>query len=295
MSTIDALQGMPGLYLAGAGLLGLVVGSFLNVVIHRLPLMMERQWRRQCSDLLGEPAAGAPEQARLDLISPPSRCPHCGHRIGPAENIPIVSYLFLKGRCKACGAPISVRYPLVELGTGVLSVIVVWQLGLTWAAGAALVLTWALICLSVIDIDHQILPDAITLPLLWAGLLVNLSGLFVDSPASIIGAASGYLALWLIYKGFKWLTGKEGMGYGDFKLLAMLGAWLGWKVLPLVILLSSVVGAVTGIAMVIARAGTRTSPFPSGPTWPPPVGWPCCGATTSSMVISPSWASADPP
>lgn len=262
---IDTLKDMPAVYLAGAGVLGLVVGSFLNVVIHRLPLMMERQWRRQCREFLDEaPADHAPE-ARLDLISPPSQCPHCGHPIGAAENIPVISYLLLRGRCRACGGPISARYPVVELGTALLSLIVVWQLGLTWAAGAALVLTWSLICLSVIDIDHQMLPDAITLPVLWLGLLISLPGLFVDSHTSIIGAACGYLALWLIYKAFKWLTGKEGMGYGDFKLLAMLGAWLGWKVLPLVILLSSVVGAATGIAMIVVRGRDRNIPIPFGP------------------------------
>lgn len=262
---IDALSDMPAVYITGAGLLGLVVGSFLNVVIHRLPLMMERQWRRQCRELLGDAGPEAPAQARFDLISPPSRCPHCGHSIRPAQNIPLISYLLLKGRCKACGAPISARYPIVELISAVLSALVAWQLGPTWSTGAALVLTWALICLSAIDIDHQMLPDAITLPLLWTGLLVNLPGLFVNSRSSVIGAASGYLALWAVYKGFKWLTGKEGMGYGDFKLLAMLGAWLGWKVLPLVVLLSSVVGAITGITLVVARGRDKNIPIPFGP------------------------------
>ena len=269
MTLIATLQHFPAFYIPAAGVLGLIVGSFLNVVIHRLPIMMERQWRRQCREFMAgdnENLAQHPvEEARYDLISPGSRCPHCDHHIRALENIPVISYLAMRGRCASCKAPISARYPLIELTSAVLSMVAVWQLGFTPAAGAALVLTWSLLSLSVIDIDHQILPDAITLPLLWVGLILNLYGLFTDIHASVIGAVAGYLALWTVYKAFKWLTGKEGMGYGDFKLLAMLGAWLGWQALPVIILLSSVVGAAVGIALITARRQDKNIPIPFGP------------------------------
>ncbi len=269
MTVIATLQHFPAFYIPAAGILGLIVGSFLNVVIHRLPIMMERQWRHQCREFMageGETPPQHPlEEARYDLITPGSRCPHCGHHIRAMENIPVVSYLVQRGRCTACKAPISPRYPLIELTSAVLSMIVVWQLGFTAAAGAALVLTWSLVSLSAIDIDHQILPDTITLPLLWAGLLLNLYGLFADIHSSVIGTVAGYLSLWTVYKAFKWFTGKEGMGYGDFKLLAMLGAWLGWQALPVIILLSSVVGAAVGIALIAARGQDKNVPIPFGP------------------------------
>lgn len=267
MTVITALQDFPAFYIPAAGVVGLIVGSFLNVVIHRLPVMMERQWRRQCSEFMaGEGEALPPlDEERYDLISPGSRCPHCGHRIRALENIPVISYLIQRGRCTACSAPISPRYPLIELASAVLSMAVVWQLGFTPAAGAALLLTWSLLSLSAIDVDHQILPDVITLPLLWLGLLLNLFGLFADTHAAVIGAAAGYLSLWAVYKAFKWFTGKEGMGYGDFKLLATLGAWLGWQALPVIILLSSVVGAVVGITLIAVRGQDRNIPIPFGP------------------------------
>ncbi|MDZ7751207.1 MAG: A24 family peptidase [Gammaproteobacteria bacterium] len=247
-------------------LLGLVAGSFLNVVIHRLPVMMERDWRRQCRDLEEEEAGTAhEEQDTFNLMVPRSRCPACGHPIGALENIPLLSYLLLRGRCRACGTPISLRYPLVELLGGVLAVAVVWQFGVTWAAAAAIVLSWSLLALTFIDLDTMLLPDQITLPLLWLGLLVNLNDTFAALGNAVVGAVAGYGLLWLVYHGFRLITGKEGMGYGDFKLLAMLGAWLGWQVLPLVILLSSVVGAVTGIALIVARRRQRSQPLPFGP------------------------------
>ena len=227
-------------WLSVAALFGLVTGSFLNVVIHRLPRMLEHGWRSQCQDLLAiNEDDAAQEEPRYDLVQPASHCPGCGHGIAARDNIPVLSYLLLRGRCRHCRIPISLRYPLIELLTAVLSVIVAWRFGVTWQAAAAIPLTWALIALTFIDFDHKLLPDAITLPLLWCGLLLNLGGLFTDLPSAVIGAVAGYLSLWLVYHAFRLLTGKEGMGYGDFKLLAAFGAWLGWQLLPLVVLLSS--------------------------------------------------------
>lgn len=263
MSAWDYLAAQPWAFVAAAAVLGLLVGSFLNVVIHRLPIMMERSWRGQCRELLGVEEAATEE--RYNLVTPRSRCPHCGRPVGALENVPLLSYLYLKGRCAGCGQPIGLRYPVVELASGVLSAVVAWHFGFGWAAAAALLLTWGLIALSVIDFDHQLLPDSITLPLLWLGLLLSLYGVFVDSAASIVGAAAGYLSLWTIYVLFKWATGKEGMGYGDFKLLAMLGAWVGWQGLPVIVLLSSVVGALVGITLIVARGRDRNIPIPFGP------------------------------
>jgi len=264
MTVIDLLHGSIGFWVAVVFVLGLLVGSFLNVVIHRLPVMLEHQWKAQCRELL-EVAGHVGEEVRFNLVTPRSRCPHCGHSISALENIPVLSYLFLKGRCRACGDPIGVRYPAVELFTGVLSAAVAWHFGFTWAAGAALVLTWSLIALSFIDIDQKLLPDGITLPLLWAGLLVNVPGTFVPLEAAVIGAAAGYLSLWLVYHAFRLLTGKEGMGYGDFKLLGALGAWMGWSMLPVIVILSSLVGAVVGISLIALRRQERSVPIPFGP------------------------------
>ncbi len=264
LSVIDTLQASPWLFVLSTGVLGLVVGSFLNVVIHRLPRMMQRDWRAQCRELLELPDESA-EPLRFNLLVPRSRCPHCGHGITALENIPLLSYLALKGKCSACGARISPRYPAVELLTALLSMTVAAHFGFGWISAAALVLTWALIALTFIDFDHQLLPDSITLPLLWGGLLLSLSGVFVDSHSAIIGAAAGYLTLWAVYWLFKWVTGKEGMGQGDFKLLALLGAWLGWQALPVVILLSSLVGAVVGLSMVLFLGRDKNIPIPFGP------------------------------
>ncbi len=264
LSVIDILRQSPWLFVLSTGVLGLVVGSFLNVVIHRLPRMMQRDWRAQCRELLELPDESA-EPLRFNLLVPRSRCPHCGHGITALENIPLLSYLALKGKCSACGARISPRYPAVELLTALLSMTVAAHFGFGWISAAALVLTWALIALTFIDFDHQLLPDSITLPLLWCGLLLSLSGVFVDSHSAIIGAAAGYLTLWAVYWLFKWVTGKEGMGQGDFKLLALLGAWLGWQALPVVILLSSLVGAVVGLCMVLFLGRDKNIPIPFGP------------------------------
>lgn len=261
--TIDILlQSAPTLIVV-VGVLGLVVGSFLNVVIHRLPLMLERTWKRQCQEYLGE-ASSAPLE-RFDLILPRSRCPHCGHAISAWENIPLLSFLWLRGRCRGCSARISARYPAVELLSGGLSALLAWHFGFTPALAAALLLSWALIALTFIDYDHQLLPDAVTLPFLWLGLGINLFNVFTPLHAAVIGAIAGYLALWLVYYAFKWLTGKEGMGFGDFKLFALAGAWLGWQALPLVILLASAAGAVIGIGLILLRRHDRTKPLPFGP------------------------------
>jgi leader peptidase (prepilin peptidase)/N-methyltransferase len=249
---------------------GLMVGSFLNVVIHRLPIMLERSWQAQAREVLtsdGAAAALGPDSGdAYNLITPRSACPGCGAQIKAWQNIPVLSYLFLRGRCAACGTSIGVRYPIVEVTTAVLSALVAWRFGYSLETLGALLLTWSLIALTVIDLDHQLLPDAITLPLLWLGLAFALQGLaFTDLRAAVIGAMAGYLSLWCVYHLFKLLTGKEGMGYGDFKLLGALGAWLGWQMLPVIIILSAVVGAVTGIAMILIAGRDSQRPMPFGP------------------------------
>ncbi len=243
-------------------LLGLMVGSFLNVVIYRLPVMMQREWEAQCADLRGETL---PVPERFNLAVPRSRCPKCGHAIGALENIPVLSWLVLRGRCRGCQASISPRYPLIEALCGLLSAYVGWRFGYTLAGLGALLFVWAMIALTFIDFDTQLLPDDITLPLLWLGLVFNLGGQFVDLKSAVIGAMAGYLALWSVYWGFKLATGKEGMGYGDFKLLAAIGAWFGWQMLPMTILLSSVVGAVVGISLIVFTRHGRNTPIPFGP------------------------------
>jgi len=248
-----------------AAVVGLCVGSFLNVVIHRLPKMLERGWREQCADLAGETPTDAPA---YNLIVPRSQCPSCGHRIGALENIPVVSYLVLRGHCLACRAPISARYPVVELLAAFLSVAAVVRFGgLTPTALAACVFLWMLLALTLIDFDTQLLPDNLTLPLLWAGLLANVLGAapIANLRDAVIGAIAGYLTLWLVYWLFKLIRGKEGMGYGDFKLLAALGAWLGWQMLPLIVLLSSVVGAAIGISLVVFKGRDHQTPLAFGP------------------------------
>jgi len=253
----------PPVFVAVTAVLGLLVGSFLNVVIYRLPVMLNRSWQDQCAELSGGETAIA--QAPFNLVTPGSTCPRCGHRIRAWENIPVVSYLFQRGRCAACGGAISLRYPIIEAVSAVLTAAVAWHFGFGLQALAAMLLTWALIALTMIDFDHQLLPDDITLPFLWLGLLLSLQGVFVDTPTALIGAMAGYLSLWSVYHVFRLLTGKEGMGYGDFKLLALLGAWLGWQMLPLIILLSSLVGAVVGITLIALRGHDRNIPIPFGP------------------------------
>jgi leader peptidase (prepilin peptidase)/N-methyltransferase len=252
----------PALLVAASVLFGLLIGSFLNVVIHRLPIMMERGWQAECAELAGGPA---PTFEPLSLVKPRSRCPQCGRPIRALENIPIISYLLLRARCPGCGKPISVRYPLVEAVTGLLFGYAAWRFGPSLAAAGAMLFIAAMVALTFIDVDKQLLPDDITLPLLWAGLLINLNGTFASLPNAVIGATAGYLLLWAVYWLFKLATGKEGMGYGDFKLLAAIGAWFGWQMLPLVILLSSFVGALVGIGLIVLAKHGRSVPIPFGP------------------------------
>ncbi len=253
----------PVLYLSALFVLGAVVGSFINVVIYRLPVMMQREWRRDCLEFLEHPAEA--EEPVFNLVTPRSRCGHCGHKITPLENIPILSYLLLRGKCSSCGTRISIQYPLVELFTGIVTAVVGWQLGVSLQALAALLLSWSLIAAAGIDIGHKLLPDSITLPLLWLGLLLGLGNVFVSLEDSVIGAMAGYLSLWSVFMLFKLLTGKEGMGHGDFKLLAMLGAWTGWQLLLVIILTSSLVGAVVGISMILLKKTERGTQIPFGP------------------------------
>lgn len=259
---LNLLQSEPGFFITLCAVLGLMVGSFLNVVIYRLPRIMEREWQAQCAELHGLPA---PDQPPLSLAVPRSACPACGHTIRAVENIPVLSYLWLRGRCANCGARISPRYPMVEILTAALSALAAAYFGYGAHAAGAILFIWALIALTFIDFDTQLLPDSITLPLLWLGLLFNLHNGFVPLRSAVIGAMAGYLSLWSVYWLFRLATGKHGMGFGDFKLLAAIGAWLGWSMLPLVILLSSATGAVAGIALIILAKRGRSVPIPFGP------------------------------
>ena len=288
MSAIELLASSPAIFVGACLVLGLVVGSFLNVVIYRLPLMLERQWRQQCEDELAAAAAASAAHStaappatvnapravpeRFNLIVPRSACPVCRAPIRALENIPLLSFLILGGKCAHCRAPISPRYPLVEALTGIVSALVAWWFGFGWSALAALVLSWFLLALTFIDIDHQLLPDSLTLPLLWLGLFASLwsaeagaAALPVDLRSSLIGAMAGYVSLWSVYHLFRLATGKEGMGYGDFKLFAALGAWLGWQMLLPVILIAAAVGAVVGIFLMSLRGHSRATPIPFGP------------------------------
>lgn len=257
----------PGYILAGALVLGLLVGSFLNVVIYRLPKMMHSAWARECDEYLQDQDAPATrkEPERFDLAYPNSCCPSCNADIKPWQNIPIISYAFLKGACAKCGVKISPRYPAIEAITGILSLFAVWFFGVGVQGLFALVFIWCLISLTMIDVDHHLLPDSITLPLLWLGLIANINDTFTSLESAVIGAIAGYLSLWLVYWAFKLLTGKEGMGFGDFKLLAALGAWMGWQYLPLIIILSSLVGAVLGVGAIVISGRDKAKPMPFGP------------------------------
>ena len=265
MPIAHAFQEVPGLLVVVAGLLGLLIGSFLNVVIYRLPIMMERNWRKECIEFLDIEPEPATQTEVFNLTVPRSCCPQCNALIRAHQNIPVLSYIFLAGKCAHCKAPISVRYPLIETLTGVMSAIVAWHFGFGPETLFALLLTWCLIALSFIDIDHQLLPDLITLPILWLGLFISLFELFTNSHASIVGAIAGYLSLWTVYQLFKLATGKEGMGFGDFKLFALFGAWLGWQLLPVIILFSSLTGAIIGIAMILFTKHDHRIPIPFGP------------------------------
>jgi leader peptidase (prepilin peptidase) / N-methyltransferase len=278
MSSLVTLLAASPAFLIGACLVaGLIVGSFLNVVIHRVPIIMERQWREECAELehpdhAATIPAASPVKERYNLVVPRSACPACKAPITALQNIPVLSYVFLGGRCAKCGVHISVRYPIVEALTGILSAAVAWKLGFAWPTAAALVLTWFLVALAFIDIDTQLLPDSLTLPLLWLGLLLSLfapapggAPVPVDVRSSIIGAIAGYLALWSVYHLFRLLTAKEGMGYGDFKLLGALGAWLGWQMLLPTVLIAAAVGAVVGVALLAVRGQNRSTPIAFGP------------------------------
>ncbi|MEQ1636929.1 MAG: A24 family peptidase [Methylococcales bacterium] len=282
MTLLTLLEQSPYLLIGLAGIIGLMVGSFLNVVIYRLPVMMQREWRSDCLTFLKDNLNDTEDPALLEAVThtqnkdiavqkpfnlmlPLSRCPKCQADIKPRQNIPVISYILLGGKCAVCKNPISMRYPAIEAFTGLCSVIVAWKIGFDVTLPWTLLLTWCLIALSFIDFDHQLLPDNLTLPMLWLGLLLSEFEVFTSTDSSIIGAAAGYLSLWSIYQAFKLLTGKEGMGYGDFKLLALLGAWLGWQFLPVIILLSSLVGAVIGIAMILFAKKDRSIPIPFGP------------------------------
>lgn len=259
----EILTAYPMAFVALALLVGLLVGSFLNVVIWRLPKMLERDWRLQAHDILGQPLDTP--QPTYNLMLPHSHCPHCDHSIRAWDNIPLISYVFLRGRCSNCAASISKRYPLTELACGVLSAFIAWHFGFGWPACLVLVLTWGLLAMSLIDAEHQLLPDVLVLPLLWLGLIVNSFDLFVPLHEALWGAIAGYLVLWSVFWLFKLITGKDGMGYGDFKLLAMLGAWGGWQILPLTLLLSSFVGAIIGVTLLRFRNAKTSTPIPFGP------------------------------
>jgi leader peptidase (prepilin peptidase) / N-methyltransferase len=271
---VEILEAWPAALFIATGLVGLIAGSFLNVVAYRIPIMMERAWRSQCDELNSQPFAPPPHataSTRFDLWWPPSACPGCGTAIAPRHNVPVLGFLWLQGRCASCGLKISARYPTVEAAAALLGLAVAYVFGPTWQTFAALGFTWTLLALTLIDLDHKLLPDSMTLPLLWAGLLVNLAplrGVPLFAPtlqSAVIGAIAGYLALWSVYQLFKLATGKEGMGYGDFKLLAAIGAWVGWQLLPLVILLSAVVGSVVGIAMIVFGGRSSQTAIPFGP------------------------------
>ncbi|WP_062260701.1 prepilin peptidase [Endozoicomonas arenosclerae] len=264
MALLELLQSSPTYFFITLTIVGLLVGSFLNVVILRLPVMMERQWKLECLEAL-HPDKVPSEMEPYNLIKPDSTCPSCGHKIKPWENIPVLSYLFLKGRCSSCKTSISARYPTIEVISALLTVSVGIYFGATLQTVLLCFMVWALLALTMIDLDTQLLPDSITLPLLWLGLLANSFGLFVPLQDAVFGAAAGYLSLWSVYWLFKLLTGKEGMGYGDFKLLGALGAWMGWQMLPLIILLSSLVGTVVAVVLIILKKQERSNPIPFGP------------------------------
>ncbi|MCU7937755.1 MAG: A24 family peptidase [gamma proteobacterium symbiont of Bathyaustriella thionipta] len=277
MSIVDYLNLNPNFFLVSVFLLSLLVGSFLNVVIYRLPIMLKREWQSDCVTFLSDefksekssyhfPEAVNNETEPFNLSIPRSRCPACGHQITALENIPVISWLFLRAKCSQCGSAISIRYPIIELSTALLSVLVAYYFGVQWLTLALLFLTWALIALTMIDFDTQLLPDNITLPFLWLGLLISLLRISeVSLENSVIGAIAGYMSLWIVYQLFKLITGKEGMGFGDFKLLAVLGAWAGWQALPLILLLSALVGAVVGISLILFLGRDKNIPIPFGP------------------------------
>ena len=264
MWMVSTLKSSPGLLYVAVVLFGLVVGSFLNVVIVRLPGMLEASWKQQCRELLGL-EGGAADQPAFNLVWPGSHCPHCKAPVGAIHNIPVLSYLWLRGRCASCGANIGLRYPVIEIVAAALALVAAAKYGMSWQLAGTLALSWSFLAASAIDIEHHLLPDNIVLPLMWVGLIVNSFGLYTDVFSALYGALFGYISLWLVFQLFRLLTGKEGMGYGDFKLFACIGAWLGWQALPLVILLAAVCGTVVGIAMILFKRQDRSQPIPFGP------------------------------
>ncbi len=273
MELLLALEQQPALFYTSVIIFSLLVGSFLNVVIHRLPVMLHRGWKSDCVEFLGEkfpdtltsPGKNTAEGEKYNLVAPRSACPHCGHMITAVENIPILSFIFLQGRCRNCNTRISWRYPFIEFLSAAMVVTVAWKFGFGLSALFAAFFTWSLICLTFIDYDHQYLPDQITLPLLWLGLLLNMNDMYTDLQSALLGAVAGYLTLWTVFQVFKLITKKEGMGFGDFKLLAMMGAWLGWQALPAIVLMSSVIGSIAGIGLIIFKQHDKGKPIPFGP------------------------------
>jgi leader peptidase (prepilin peptidase)/N-methyltransferase len=267
MELISLLRENTLFFLTVVGLFSLLVGSFLNAAIYRIPIMLQQGWREECEELFGGETANSSLDAakKFNLFVPRSQCPHCGHMITAIENIPVLSYLFLKGKCSSCATTISIQYPLVELATATVSVLVAWKIGFGWQALAALFFTWTLITLALIDAKTMLLPDNLTIPLMWLGIAVNYFNLFIDLQSSVLGAMIGYLSLWSLYHVFRLLTGKEGMGYGDFKILAAIGAWGGWQILPFTIFAASLVGAVVGILMMVLQGKKESQPIPFGP------------------------------
>ena len=272
---IQYLANNPEYFTGVIFLFGLMFGSFFNVVIYRVPVMMQLEWLENCRDFIKEMFGKLPKELEahpeslpkppFNIAKPDSTCPHCGHKIRWYENVPLASYVALKGKCSSCKNTISLRYPIIELVTALLSGFAAWKFGFGWETAAALAFTWALICLTMIDFDHKLLPDQITLPLMWLGLLLNMQGMFASLEDAVIGAVAGYMCLWSLYWAFKLLTGKEGMGYGDFKLLAALGAWMGWQYLLLILVLSSMVGAVVGVSLIVIKGRDKNIPIPFGP------------------------------
>ncbi len=269
MDLINLLRDNATLFLIFVGIFSLIIGSFLNAAIYRLPIMMQKEWHQECKELLQdkdtEQKEDAKEEEKFNLMTPRSTCPSCGHMITALENIPVISYLFLKGKCSSCKTPISFQYPLVEIFTAALSIFIAWKFAFGWQAFAAIVLAWTLITLSIIDAKTMLLPDNLTLPLMWLGIAVNYQSLFVDLHSSVLGAMIGYLSLWTLFQVFKLVTGKEGMGYGDFKILAALGAWGGWQIVPFTVFAASLFGAIFGIIWMNIKRGRNANMMPFGP------------------------------
>ena len=268
MELISILKENTSLFLVVVGFFSLLVGSFLNAAIYRIPIMLQHSWREECEELLGgekEQSTLHEKHAKFNLFVPRSQCPHCGHTITAIENIPVISYLFLRGKCSSCKTGISIQYPIIEAFTALLSVFIAWKFGFGWQSLAALVFTWTMITLALIDAKTMLLPDNLTLPLMWLGIAVNYQSLFIDLHSSVLGAIVGYMSLWSLYHIFRLITGKEGMGYGDFKILAAIGAWAGWQILPFTIFVASMLGAVIGIFMMIIQGKKESQPIPFGP------------------------------